>query len=63
MAGGSTVLATNGVALPIDNLAKVFAYSGAFLSTITVVYNGITYVQTYTNNGAQLTSESQWVAL
>jgi len=62
MAGSSTVQATNGVALPLDNLAMAFAYSGSFVSTITVVYSGITYVQTFTNNGTQITNISQWVA-
>ena len=62
MSGNSTVLATNGVALPLDNLAYTFAYSGSFVSTITVVYAGTTYVQTFTNNGTQITHISQWVA-
>jgi hypothetical protein len=57
-----TVLASNGVALPIDNLAQTITYSGNLVATITVVYNGITYVKTYTNNGTNITAISQWVA-
>jgi hypothetical protein len=62
MAGGTTVQADNGVALPIDNLAITFTYSGSFVTTATVVYRTITYVQTFTNNGTHITNISQWVA-
>lgn len=61
MAGGSTVTASNGIGLPIDSLEQTFAYSDSFVSTITVVYVGITYVQTFLNNGSQITDISQWV--
>jgi hypothetical protein len=60
MSGSTTVLSSNGVALPIDNLAQVFTYSGSFIATASVVYNGITYTQTFTNNGTQITNISQW---
>ncbi len=60
MAGGSTVIASNGVALPIDSLAVDFTYDGAFLETLTVVYNEITYVQTQANDGTNIVSISQW---
>lgn len=61
-----TVTASDGTALPIDSLPQVFAYSGSFLSTITVVYAdnlGVenTYVQTFTNNGTEITAISRWV--
>lgn len=62
MAGSSTVTATNGVGVPVDSLAKVLTYSGDFIHTQVVVYNGITYTQTYTNNGTFITGVSQWVA-
>lgn len=60
MAGANTVQSSNGVALPIANLAIEFAYTGSFVTTATVVYAGITYVQTFTNNGTQITNVSQW---
>lgn len=58
MAG--TVQATNGVALPLANLAMAFTYDGAFLATSVVTYNGIIYTQTFTNNGTQYTGNSPY---
>lgn len=64
-----TVTATNGVQLPLINLAQTYAYLGGFLSTITVNYannqspsTNINYVQTFTNDGTNITGASQWVA-
>lgn len=48
--------------LPLGDLAQTFAYTGGFLHTITVVYQGVTYVQTFTNNGTNITGISVWVA-
>ena len=62
MAGGSTVIATNGVGLPLDSLQKTLTYSGSFVATQVVQYKGNTYTQTYTNNGTVITGVSQWVA-
>ncbi len=57
-----TVTATNnGASIPLDSLPQTFAYSGSFVSTITVVYQGITYVQTFTNDGTNITAISGWV--
>lgn len=58
----STVQASNGVQLPIEDMALVFAYDGTFVATITGVYRGITYVQTFTNDGTNITDISPWVA-
>jgi hypothetical protein len=63
MAGGLTVQASNGVALPLDSLEKTYTYSGNFISTISVTYIGVTYVQTFTNDGAHITNESLWTPL
>lgn len=52
---------TNGAAIPLDSLPQNFAYTGGFVSTITVVYQGITYVQTFTNDGTNITAISGWV--
>jgi len=61
----STVQASDGTMLPIDSLEQTLIYSGSFISTITVTYQGKTsdtYVQTFTNDGTDITSISQWVA-
>ncbi len=50
-----------GVQIPLESLAQTFVYVGNFLSTITIVYNNITYIQTFTNNGTNITAISQWV--
>jgi len=57
----STVQASDGAQLPLDSLPATFAYSGGFISTITVVYQGNTYVQTFTNNGTDILTISNWV--
>ena len=58
----STVTASNGVALPLDSLAATLTWDGAFVATIAVGYEGITYTQTFTNNGTNITGFSLWVA-
>ena len=57
-----TVQASNGVLLPMDSLAQEFGYDGDFLETITVEYEDITYIQTFTNDGTDITAISKWVA-
>lgn len=56
-----TVVASDGTPLGLDSLPQTIAYSGSFVSTITVVFNGNTYVQTFGNNGTNITSISGWV--
>lgn len=51
----------NSVALPLDSLEQVFGYTGDNLTTVTVEYQGVTYVQTLTYTGANVTSVSQFV--
>ena len=51
----------DGVELPLDSLEQAFVYSGSFISTITVEYSGNTYVQTFTNNGTDITNISGWI--
>jgi hypothetical protein len=50
----------DGNALPVSSLNQTFVYSGSFVSTITVSYQSNTYVQTFTNNGTNITTISQW---
>lgn len=58
-----TVKATNGVDLPIDNLEQNFTYNGSGLvETISVEYQTIEYIQTFTYAGSKVTEISQWVA-
>ena len=64
MANGllNLVIASDGILLPIDSLAQTLGYDGSNnLTTITVTYNGITYVQTMTYVGSNVTAISQWV--
>jgi hypothetical protein len=56
-----TVQATDGAMLPLESLAQEFIFSGSFLSTITVVYQGRTYVQTFLNDGTNITYISNWI--
>ena len=58
----STVQASDGAMLPLDSLAQVFTYSGLFIATIVVEYQGNTYTQTFTNNGTNITNISGWIA-
>jgi len=57
----STVQASDGTMLPLEDIPLTFAFSGGFIATITGVYQGKTYVQTYTNNGTNITAISAWI--
>ena len=50
-----------GTPLPLGDLPVTLAYSGSFISSLTVQYYNNTYVQTFTNNGTNITSISGWV--
>jgi hypothetical protein len=56
-----TVTANDGVALPLCNLPLAIVYDGDFVSTLTVQYRGNTYVQTFTNDGTNITEISAWI--
>jgi len=59
----STVQATDGTMIPLDSVQQTIVYAAGFISTITVNYQGNTasqYVQTFTNNGTNITGISQW---
>lgn len=53
--------ANDGQQLDLQNLAQSFTYSGSLVSTITVHAGGNTYVQTYTNDGTNVTNISGWI--
>lgn len=49
------------VQLPLDSLEQDFGYTGSNLAAITVVYQGVTYVQTFTYSGDNVVNVSQFV--
>lgn len=56
-----TVQANDGAMLPLSSLPTQLVYSGDFISTITVIYAGSTYVQTFLNDGTNITYISNWI--
>ena len=56
-----SVIADNGVALPIDSLAHTFESSGGLIETDTVEYLGDKYVQTLTYTNGVIETISEWV--
>ena len=59
----SVTVATSTIGqLPVDDLAKVLTYNGNFIATMSVVFNGVTYTKTYTNDGTNITDISVWEA-
>jgi len=57
----STVTGSNGVQIPLDSVPLTFAYDGDFVDTITCVYRGLTYIQTFTNDGTNITAISPFM--
>ena len=57
-----TVQADNGAQIPLVSIEQAFTYSAGFVETISAVYGGVTYVQTFTNNGSNITNITGWVA-
>ena len=57
----STVTASDGTMIPLDSVEQDFAYSGSLLTTITVVYQGKTFVQTFTYSGSNVATISGWI--
>lgn len=51
----------DGVMLPISSLPVALGYTGSNLTTLTVVYEGNTYVNTISYSGSQATALSGWV--
>lgn len=57
-----TVTAHGGAQLPINDLAVTLGYTSGFVTSQTVVYQGITYVQTISRDGSgNTTAISQWI--
>lgn len=57
----NVVTAQNGQQLDLDNLPHTLTYSGTLIATDSVVLAGVTYVQTFGNNGTSITTISRWV--
>ena len=47
--------------IPVSSLTQTFTYSGGFVTTASVSYLTNTYVQTFTNDGTNITLISGWV--
>lgn len=58
----SLTTASDGVNLPIDSLDQTLVYTSGNLTSITVTYNSVVYVQTLTYTAGLLTTVSKWVA-
>ncbi len=56
-----TVIASDGVKLPIASLAQTLGYTSGVVTSITVTYGGNTYVQTLSYTTGNLTGVSVWV--
>ncbi len=56
-----TIIASDGTLLPLESLEQTFTYDGEFVETITIEYVAKTFVQTFVNDGTNITSISKWV--
>ena len=59
---GGIAQGSDGAQIPVDSAPQTFTYDGTFIATIVIVYAGVTYTQTWTNDGTNITSISNWVA-
>lgn len=56
-----TVQANDGAQIPLSSTPQSFSYSGGFISSITVIYQGKTYVQTFINDGTNIIYITGWI--
>jgi hypothetical protein len=57
-----TVVAYGGAQIPVNDLAVTLGYTAGFVTTQTVAYQGVTYVQTFARDGSgNILSVSQWI--
>ena len=56
-----TIQASDGTQVPLSSCPATINYSGSFVSTIVVTYQGKTFTQTFYNNGTVITGFSNWV--
>lgn len=57
-----TAMASDGVQIPVYDCELDFTYDSGNITAITTVYGGITYKQTFTYSGADITNISIWEA-
>lgn len=57
-----TVVASNGIVVPVDSLEQSYTYNGSLIDYIEVTYRGVTYRQTYTYSGSSISAISDWEA-
>lgn len=55
------VVSSDGVFIPVDSLSQTYTYSGDLIATASVVWNGVTYTQTFNYTNGKLTNPSDWV--
>lgn len=56
----TTIIASDGTRLPIDHLDQSLTYAGDLVTSISVMYRGIQYTQTFTYEGTNVIEISQW---
>lgn len=52
----------NAIQVNLDNMAFEYDYTGDDLTGQSFVYQGTTYLKTYTYSGPNLTASSRWIA-
>lgn len=57
-----TAKATDGANLPLESLETSFTYNGDLVTSISVVYDNVTYIQTLTYANDNVVNISQWEA-
>lgn len=57
---GNTVQCNDGTQLPLDSVPQEITYSGEFVTSITAYYQGKSFVQTFLNDGSNITYISNW---
>lgn len=58
-----TITASNGKQINLCNTTQTFAFNeSSQLETITVVYQGVTYIQTFTYSGSDIDTISPYIA-
>lgn len=57
-----TAQTSDGVPLPVYDCALTFTYDMGNITEMTTVYKGVTYKQTFTYSGSDITAISIWEA-
>lgn len=57
----TVITVPNGIAIPVDDLEVQYSYTGDLITSMTVEYEGVTFVKTLSYTGTNLINESQWI--